>query len=186
MWVWADTRTDRTSVLNYIDAWSCFWLVKEGRYNEKSSQDELKKLAPSAYGALVDHVYQNLTILDAKSNVLIASASIFTAALGIILSTGHSLNENWLVVSLSVTTFISLISVIFTLSVVYVHWSSAADLNDLHIVNHVYRLVDIRNSRTLRFRIAWTLHIVVIVFSFAMIFGKLLSFYLGLSGSGQS
>jgi len=118
-------------------------------------------------------MYGNLTILDAKANVLIASSSIFTAALGIILTTGLQSSQHWLVTALSLDTIISLISVLLAISVVSVHWSTVEELELPYIDDFVRHLVYVRNSRTLRYRAAWLLHIVVILFSFGMLLVKL-------------
>ena len=169
----SDVRTDAQFIRKYIRAWSYFYLIKEGNDLRETSLEEIEERIPRAYAALFDHMYGNLTILDAKANVLIASSSIFTAALGIILTTGLQSSQHWLVTALSLDTIISLISVLLAISVVSVHWSTVEELELPYIDDFVRHLVYVRNSRTLRYRAAWLLHIVVILFSFGMLLVKL-------------
>jgi len=99
-----------------------------------------------------DHLYSCLSILDAKSSSMLAFNSIIIAVFAIFL-TGSRTHGEWIIINLGMAAI--LISALLLLSVVWVHWSATEDL--LEAQRHGERLLRVRNSRTLRYRLSWCL-----------------------------
>lgn len=157
----------------YINAWMHFYIVKSGKNLELLSKEERERALHQANAALHSHLYENLTILDTKANVLASSASIFTAALGIILSNSAQHWDKFIVIYLALSTCVSIISVLLVISVVFVAWSTPDQLDEPDLDSLVRHLVDIRNCRTRRYIFAWILHIIVVLSSLSIILLRL-------------
>jgi hypothetical protein len=99
---------------------------------------------------LFKHLYDCLSILDAKSTSLLSFNSIIIAVFAIFMSTGPS-GFSW--ISLNFGMAMILVSCLLLLSVVWIHWSTTANLEDLE--KHAIILLDVRRSRTIKYRLAW-------------------------------
>jgi hypothetical protein len=118
------------------------------------------------------HFYSNLDTLDNKTNSLIQFSSVLTAiyaALVGFVADSDKINfstkvEFWEGVAwphltigwtLIVGALLAFWATVILLTIEKVHWSSPQDLSDED--GHAMRLLDIRNKRTIRYRIAWQL-----------------------------
>lgn len=99
---------------------------------------------------LFDHLYGCLSILDAKSTSLLAFNSIIIAVFAIFLS-GELRRVEWFAVNIGMASI--LVSCLLLLSVVWVHWSTTDNLVDLE--KHALILLDVRRSRTIKYRLSW-------------------------------
>lgn len=99
---------------------------------------------------LFDHLYECLSILDAKSISLLSFNSIIAAVFAVfMLADPHGLA--WLAVHFGMAMI--LVSCFLLLPVVWVHWSTTADIMDPD--GHAFILLDVRSSRTVKYRRAW-------------------------------
>lgn len=105
--------------------------------------------------ALFDHLYDCLSILDAKSTSLLSFNSIIIAVFAIFMASQPG-GLAW--IALNVGMAMILLSCLLLLWVVWVHWSTTANL--LHLQNHALILLEVRRSRTIKYRLAWYLSIV--------------------------
>lgn len=110
-----------------------------------------------------DHLYLCLSILDSKSSSMLSFNSIIIAVFAIVMTGTLTLPE-WAFVNLGMASI--LVSALLLLSVGWVHWSTTQDLLDAR--EHGYRLLQIRNSRTVRYRLAWYLAVLSLVSLFAL------------------
>ena len=102
---------------------------------------------------IFSHLYENLTILDAKAASLLQFNSILVAVFTIFLTTESS--------SLSLDSFCvavagilsTLISCSLLLEVVWVHWSTSSHMTTPEA--HGSKLLEVRKERTVLYRIAW-------------------------------
>jgi hypothetical protein len=118
------------------------------------------------------HFYTNLDILDNKTNSLIQFSSILTAIyIAIVGFVAQSIKVNFSTAAvfwgdvawsgltigwtLTVGALFSFLASVVLLLVEYVHWSSPRDLSDE--AGHSLHLLEIRNKRTIRYRIGWQL-----------------------------
>jgi len=113
-----------------------------------------------------DHLYNTLTILDQKAASLLQFNSIITAVFTVLFTSAggglFSLSVNCLGLSLS------MLSSLYLLSIIWVHWSSSNDFKDRD--NHIIRLLEVRLERTIRYRRAWqyaVLSFLSLIISFA-------------------
>ncbi|MBA7604960.1 MAG: hypothetical protein GH143_07090 [Calditrichaeota bacterium] len=120
-----------------------------------------------------DHLYSCLSILDAKSSSMLSFNSIIIAVFAIFMTGQLTLTER---VIANVGMAAILVSALLLLSVVWVHWSPTGDLVDAE--QHGKQLLQVRNYRTVRYRIAWYLA----VFSLVSLAGFLLVRLLPASG----
>jgi hypothetical protein len=108
--------------------------------------------------ALFGHLYECLSILDAKSTSLLSFNSIIIAVFAIFMTAQLSSGE-WIALNLGMT--MVLISCLLLLWVVWIHWSTTANLGDLN--GHALILLGVRRSRTIRYRLAWYLAVSAIL-----------------------
>ena len=101
---------------------------------------------------IFDHLYSCLSILDSKSSSMVSFNSIIIAVLAIFMTRTLTFPE-WAFVNLGMA-FI-LVSALLLLSVVWVHWSTTQDMQNPQ--EHGHHLLQVRNSRTVRYRLAWYL-----------------------------
>ena len=99
---------------------------------------------------LFDHLYGCLSILDAKSSSLLSFNSIIIAVFAIFM-TGELGRVEWIAINIGMASI--LVSCLLLLSVVWVHWSTTENLADLE--KHALILLDVRRSRTIKYRLAW-------------------------------
>lgn len=101
---------------------------------------------------LFDHLYSCLSILDAKSQSMLGFNSIILAVFAIFMTRDLTTTQ-WIVTNIGMAAI--LCSALLLLSVVWVHWSTTKDCADVN--SHSKRLLEVRNSRTVRYRLAWIL-----------------------------
>lgn len=99
---------------------------------------------------LFHHLYDCLSILDAKSTSLLSFNSIIIAVFAIFMAS-EPRGFAWIAVNFGMAMI--LVSCLLLLSVVWVHWSTTANLEDRE--NHALILLDVRRSRTIKYRLAW-------------------------------
>jgi len=140
----------------------CFQLptTKEGT---KKHGEKLRKMvgdAEGSYDKSFDHLYGTLSILDTKASSLLAYNSIIMAIFSIFATTLNSKPSFPIVSGL----ILLLTSSGFLLFIIWVHWSTTDDLENK--ANHLYTLLNVRRSRTIRYRVAFILSALAMVFLF--------------------
>ena len=102
---------------------------------------------------IFNFLYDNLNIIDSKASSLLTYNSLIIAGIAIILSMKEEADFiTFLYIS---TIFIFIISSIFCLKVVYLHWSSTTDLRNP--AKHLDELLEVREKRTINYRFSWYL-----------------------------
>ena len=99
-----------------------------------------------------DFLYENLNILDSKTATLLAFNSIILAVVAIFQS-GSQILAYTIIYSLCI--IILLVSCILCLQIVWIHWSTTEDLQNVE--SHCNNLFKVRYKRTIKYRIAWWL-----------------------------
>lgn len=127
---------------NYIAAWKAL-LESTGSFGDRDVQR-----------ALFAHLYENLNILDAKTNSLIQLNGIIIASYVFVISISALRLPRSAVPMLLLGLAYAAAAVFLCLRVIWVHWSSRADLR--HADAHIKGLIRIRTQRTIEFRRAWT------------------------------
>jgi hypothetical protein len=107
---------------------------------------------------LFSHLYECLSILDTKSSSLLASNAITSAVFAIFMSNPLPRCE-WITLNAGMASI--LVSSLLLLWVVWVHWSTTADLRNLD--GHALVLLTVWRSRTICYRLAWFLSVLAIV-----------------------
>lgn len=107
---------------------------------------------------LFQHLYDCLSILDAKSQSLLGFNSIILAVFAIFL-TGELGSLQHIAANGGMAMILT--SSLLLLSVVWVHWSGTDDLSSQD--EHALRLLSVRNTRTRRYRLAWLLSVASLV-----------------------
>lgn len=100
--------------------------------------------------ALFNHLYDCLSILDAKSTSLLSFNSIIIAVFAIFMATDP---HGFALFTVNFGMAMILVSCLLLLSVVWIHWSTTANLEDRD--KHALILLDVRRSRTIKYRLAW-------------------------------
>ena len=109
---------------------------------------------------LFDHLYMNLDVLDAKTNSLIQFVAILAAIQTWMV--GYMQEHKEMVPHVFIIgAFLSYIAGFLFLWVKKVHWSSYSDLQNEDA--HALRLLDVRNKRTVRYRIGWQLTVASLI-----------------------
>lgn len=127
---------------DYVDAWSNLL-----RAAEAADRREVQR-------SLFDHFYENLSILDGKTNSLLQLNGILIAAYTFVMSSlKNQMDDNARDV-LFLGAAYAASGLVLCLSVLWVHWSSVGELKDA--MAHVRKLIVIRNARTIAYRRAWT------------------------------
>lgn len=131
-----------------------FDLYAELPKDEKTLKEHVISLSRMAkvreHRELFDHLYECLSILDSKSQSLLAFNAIIIAVFSIFLTRIQPIVE---LVTIGIGLVSILISSFLLLSVIWVHWSTTEHLNDPN--KHAVTLLNIRRSRTIKFRLAW-------------------------------
>jgi hypothetical protein len=99
---------------------------------------------------LFNHLYENLSILDAKSASLLQFNSILVAVFAIFLTADIAAAPFYVGV---VGILATLTSSYLLLEVVWVHWSTSDQM--AAPATHELKLLEVRKSRTILYRIAW-------------------------------
>ncbi len=122
--------------------------------DRKEHLSELKKILDNDYHYnIFNFLYDNLNIIDSKASSLLTYNSLIIAGITIILSMKDEID---LITFLYISTiFIFIISSIFCLKVVYLHWSSTTDLKNPD--KHLDELLCVREIRSKNYRFSWYL-----------------------------
>lgn len=102
-------------------------------------------------GLIFSHLYENLSILDAKAASLLQFNSILIAVFSIFLSEPETPDAALYVAAIGILA--TLVSCYLLLEVVWVHWSTAG-----HMITpeaHGLKLLEVRKERTILYRLAW-------------------------------
>lgn len=125
-------------------------------------------LEDRSQAAIFSHLYENLSILDAKSASLLTFNAIIVAVFAIFAST----QDGFLVRLFSTAGIsLSLLSSAILMNVVWVHWSTRDHLSDAR--THEHTLLSVRRDRTIEYRKAWNLAKVSLLAVFLIIFVNL-------------
>lgn len=117
----------------------------------KAHTNALSQMAKDEeHKALFGHFYECLTILDGKSASLLSFNSIIIAVFAIFMAGAFTILE-FVILNLGIT--LALIPSILLLFVVWIHWSTTADLSNLD--QHAITLLKVRRTRTIKYRISW-------------------------------
>lgn len=177
-WIYDDIRLNSASIERYIKSWAYFHFVKEAEPIADWRREDFIKHSPQAYAALFDHMYGNLNILDGKARALISSTSILTAILSILIfKFEHA--EGFFTDCLLIATLFSLFSMFLGVLVVSLYWSTPDQLRQPDLRALVVNLVKVRNRRTICYRLAWLLHLVVMAVAFLLLLSRLASMVSG-------
>jgi hypothetical protein len=140
-----------------------FNLFPHGQRTETERDDHISALrqllAAEADHKLFDHLYQTLTILDAKSSSLLVFNGIIIAIFAVFMPAEMAQSYR---IALIVGMVSILLSCVLLLLVVLVHWSSTSALK-LGKDKYLNLLLGIRNSRTLKYRWAWCCSILAMI-----------------------
>lgn len=117
-----------------------------------------------AHESLFIHMYDNLTILDAKSGSLLQFNSVLMAVFAIFTA---GIEASLINVIGFLGIVLALLSSLLLLQVVWVHWSSSDHMRSP--VKHMGKLLSVRKSRTICYRIAWNLSQLSGIFLFLFI-----------------
>jgi hypothetical protein len=99
---------------------------------------------------LFDHLYENLSILDAKAASLLQFNSVLLAVFTLFLTDKIHVVAFYIG---AVGILVTLISCYKLLEVVWVHWSTKDHMTTPE--NHGLKLLEVRKSRTIIYRTAW-------------------------------
>jgi hypothetical protein len=125
--------------------------IMEGIYDIPRQRTHLTSIRSSSKHG---YLYNCLTILDTKASALLQYDSIILAAATLTLSFAGSKGSigNYLITA---SLIISGISSVACLQVVWVYWTLTEEFNNLS--DEFTSLMEVRNRRTLFYRIAWIL-----------------------------
>lgn len=134
--------SDDAAIRSYIDTWRN---LIDG--NEKHAPHEVQR-------RLFEHLYENLNILDGKTNSLIQLTAILFAAYAFVATMpSHRFDAPARSLFLLGVVYAA-VAVGLCLQVIWVHWSSKDDLENAQ--QHMISLIVVRTRRTILFRRAWT------------------------------
>lgn len=127
--------------------------LPSGQVEVTSYEENLISLFKDDVGkAIFAHLYDNLTILDAKCASLLQFNSVLMAVFAIFIAKIEPDEAN---VPGLLGILFALISSLFLLQVVWVHWSTSDHMQTPE--KHMNKLLAVRKARTLFYRIAWNL-----------------------------
>jgi hypothetical protein len=116
-------------------------------------------------------LYDNLSILDSKAASLLQFNAVILAVDAILFASSSShILRYYLLADL----MLSIFSCIACLVVVWVHWSTTADLRN--IAEHGLVLLRVRDRRTVLYRVAWWLAVMALA---GLVLGTVLSMVVG-------
>ncbi len=106
---------------------------------------------------VVDHVYKELDVVDAKVGSLTQASSVLLAIVALNWSTKF-LDTNTVAKAMAIVSFtILFLAVLISLSVIFLHWFPVVDASALNNDDGLVNLLKIRNGRSRRYRISWWL-----------------------------
>lgn len=177
MYLLEDVRIGSSDITEYLNT----WLDHHARSRGKGDHEGLSKdESRDAVRELCGHMYENLSILDAKGSGLIASNAIITAIFSILaLSQGDPTSvfrQGGFIQSAALILLIpSLLSLILNVSVLSVYWSTTREISEqTDVTDRARSLIRIRNERTRRYRLAFLLHMAVMMVALALLLLALL------------
>ena len=143
--------------------WPHKWLT-DGVYAGPRKHEHLKsieQLQPHEDDTFVhDYLYGCLSILDTKAAALLQYDSILLAASSLALASFPKA-----VTPGSITVFIGLVlsglSSVLCLHVIWIHWTETKEFHNSHKL--FVRLLEVRNRRTVAYRLAWTVSLIAMV-----------------------
>lgn len=100
--------------------------------------------------AVFNHLYENLSILDAKSAALLQVNAILAAIFSIFLT---SKTSEFVFFDSVIGIITTLISSYLLLDVVWVHWSTTDHMKNSE--THELKLIEVRKERTICYRQSW-------------------------------
>ena len=119
---------------------------------------------------LFDHLYSCLSIIDSKSSSMLGFNSIILAVFAILMTGDLPLSQS-IVANVGMATI--LLSALLLLSVVWIHWSSTQECGDPD--RHANVLLAVRDSRTIRYRVAWLLAVASVLALCVLLFLRFVS-----------
>jgi hypothetical protein len=111
---------------------------------------------------IFEHFYRNLDVLDRKTNAMFAFTSILVVVYAALVE--YRVQNRVAEIGLIIGALLAFFAAIMFLFVETVHWSSPSDVSDTKL--HARILLDVRDRRTICYRIGWTFSL----FSLLMLF----------------
>jgi hypothetical protein len=160
MYLLQDVRTRKSDISRYLKCWLDRYAESHGKESGAPlSKDEESK----AVRELCTDLYGDLSILDSKSNGLIASNAITTAVFSLLALSSSLLGPGGLIQSAALLLLmLSIVALMLNVSVLYVYWSTTDDISHVRGSVRVEKLIRLRNRRTRRYRIAFLVHFAVL------------------------
>ena len=157
--IFGDIITTASDISEYVTT----WIDQYARSHEieKLNEDQERQ----AIHELCTHMYDNLTILDQKSSALVSSNALTTGILAILSfsSVAGEMGSNKVK---SISLFLltpSLLSLVLSVTVISVYWSTTREIaGQTGIRDRARSLLRLRSGRTLRYRLAYLLHLLVL------------------------
>lgn len=169
MFIFEDVRNGPADRNKYLDAWLTNHALSMGK-SDAGSLDAAQK--EQAVCRLCDKLYDDLSILDNKSNALTASNAVVTAFLSLIVVAGVSAERilsPFLTIASALLLTLSVTSLVLNISVVSLYWTKAEDLEEGRNPRlRAEGLLEVRNSRTKRYRLAFLSHLFVLAIVFLL------------------
>jgi hypothetical protein len=142
LWIKASLPVDERGIRSYIAAWTSL-LEEAGR----ATAGEIQK-------SLFDHLYENLSVLDTKTGIVISLNGILIASYVFVIAPVANRVSPADAPAFLLAVVYSTIAVMLCLRVIWVHWSPQENLRDA--ASHMRALIMLRTRRTIEFRRAWT------------------------------
>lgn len=172
MYLLQDVQTGEKDIAAYLKAWLDRYAESHGKDSrEPLSKDEESK----AIRELCTDLYGDLSILDSKSNGLIASNAITTAVFSLLALSSSLLGPGGPIQSAALLLLmLSIVALMLNVSVLYVYWSTTDDISHVRGRVRVEKLIRLRNGRTRRYRIAFLVHFAVLGALFILVLDMLM------------
>jgi hypothetical protein len=167
-----DVRTNASDITEYLNCWLDHFARSHGKTGHSALDDDEQR---DAVRELCGHMYENLSILDSKSSALIASNGLATAILSVLaLASGDpadSLGDGGVISTVSLFLLVpSLVALILNVSVLLVYWSTSREIAEhTSVTDRARSLIRIRNERTRRYRLAFFIHMFVLVVALSIL-----------------
>lgn len=173
MKLFEDVGTSAKDIRAYLAAQKRHYARRDG----KKSWDEVdEKEKIEAAQDLCSSLYQDLSIVDAKAGGLIASNAIVTAIFALVSLTppgaGGSETPDAMWFASTAIVIVSLAALVLNVSVLNLYWLTASQIEqpepDEDPFLRAVELIKRRNRRTMRYRIAYRLHLALLAFALLM------------------
>jgi hypothetical protein len=132
-----------------------------------------KMLTSREHQELFKHLYDRLSILDAKSASLLAFNSIIIAVFAIFMGS-VARGSLWILANCGMAMVVA--SCLLLLWVVWVRWSSTDDLDD--VKGHGDTLLRVWRSRTVQYRLAWRFSVLAMLVLSAFLIARFVGSFL--------